>query len=66
MWKHCVLKHDSLEQTFAMQVDKTFRRDPLLRKITEAIEIQDTAEESRMNSRSEWNQQGIPGITVNI
>ena len=65
MWKHCVLKHDSEEQSFAISIDKTFRRDPLLRQITEAIAIQDTPEENRMNSRSEWSQQSIPRIIIN-
>ena len=65
MWKHCVTEHNSEEQTFNMHIDRNFRKDPLLRQITEAIAIQDTDEELRMNSRSEWNQRSIPRITIN-
>ena len=64
MWKHCVLDHDGEEQTFTMHIDKTFRKDPLLRQITEAIAIQDTGEERRMNSRAEWRQPRVPRIRI--
>ena len=64
MWKHCVLDHDGEEQRFSMHIDKTFKKDPLLRQITEAIAIQHTTEENRMNSRAEWRQPRVPRIRI--
>ena len=66
MWKHCIQKHNREEQQFTMHIDRTFRRDPLLRQITEAIEINDTDEEKRMNSRAEWHQPRVPRINIEI
>ena len=66
MWKHCIQKHNGEEQQFTMHIDRTFRRDPLLRQITEAIEINDTDEEKRMNSRAEWHQPRVPRINIEI
>lgn len=64
MWKHCVQKHGGEEKQFKMRIDRTFRKDPLLRQITEAIDIQDTAEEHRMNSKSEWHLPKVPRVTI--
>ena len=35
-------------------------------QITEAIEINDTDEEKRMNSRGEWHQPRVPRINIEI
>ena len=64
MWKHCVNKHGGEDKNFVMKIDRTFRKDPLLRQITEAIEIQDTPEEQRMNSKSEWHQPRVPRVSI--
>jgi len=65
MWKHCVIDHNGEEQIFNMEIDKTFRKDPLLRQITEAIAIEETEENNRMNSRAECRQNRVPRITIN-
>jgi hypothetical protein len=64
MWKHCVNKHGGEEKKFVMKIDRTFRKDPLLRQITEAIDIQDTEEQYRMNSKAEWHQPRVPRISI--
>jgi hypothetical protein len=64
MWKHCVLKHGGEETTFKMKIDRTFRKDPMLRQITEAIEINDTPEEYRMNSKAEWHLPKVPRVQI--
>ena len=63
MWKHCANKHGGEERTFKMKIDRTFKQDPLLRQITEAIEIGDTEEQHRMNSRAEWHLPQVPRIS---
>ena len=64
MWKHCVTKHGGEEKKFQMKIDRTFRKDPLLRQITEAIAINDTEERHRMNSKAEWHLPKVPRISV--
>ena len=64
MWKHCVIHHNGEEQSFTMIIDKTFRKDPLLRQITEAIAIEETKEEDRMNSRAECRQNRVPRLRI--
>ena len=64
MWKHCANKHGGEERTFKMKIDRTFKQDPLLRQITEAIEIGDTEEQHRMNSRAEWHLPQVPRISI--
>ena len=64
MWKHCMQKHNGEGREFSMRIDRTFRKDPLLRQITEAIAIQDTDEEHRMNSKSEWHLPKVPRVTI--
>ena len=64
MWKHCVQKHNGEEQQFTMHIDRMFRKDAMLRQITEAIQINDTEERRRMNSRAEWHQPRVPRISI--
>ena len=64
MWKHCVIDHKGEEQIFTMSVDKTFRKDPLLRQITEAMAIEETEEDDRMNSRAECRQNRVPRLRI--
>ena len=64
MWKHCVQKHGGEERSFKMKIDRTFRKDPMLRQITEAIEINDTPEENRMNSKAEWHLPKVPRVQI--
>ena len=33
MWKHCMNKHGGEDRRFKMKIDRTFRKDPLLRQI---------------------------------
>ena len=64
MWKHCRNKHGGEDRRFKMKIDRTFRKDPLLRQITEAIEINDTDESHRMNSKAEWHLPKVPRVSV--
>ena len=47
-----------------MSVTKTFKDDPMLRQIAEAVQIDSTPGESLMNTRSEWNMTRVPRAVV--
>ena len=64
MWKHCVDKHQSVEQAFEMEIVDRVRNDPTKRQILEAIRIGRTDQDKLMNSRSEWNSNRVPRVVV--
>ena len=55
LWRHCV------EQTFLMSVTGTFRNDPILRQITEAVQINNMGVGERMK---EWNMTPVPRTVI--
>ena len=55
LWKHCEEKHEGQITTFRMEITETFRRDPLLRQINEAVRISRTPEERTINQKEEYN-----------
>ena len=52
-------------QNFSMSITGSFRNDPMLRQISEAIQIESTPPELLMNTRSEWNMTRVPRAIVN-
>ena len=44
MWKHCEDKHNGEVKQFRMDVIDTFKKDPMLRQITESVRISRTDE----------------------
>ena len=64
MWSHCVEKHGGIRQKFSMKVVETSRNDAMKRQILEAIHINDTDTNIRMNSRTEWNFIQLPRLSI--
>jgi len=64
LWRHCKEVHGEELQSFCMSITKTFKDDPMLRQIAEAVQIDSTPGESLMNTRSEWNMTRVPRATV--
>jgi len=64
LWRHCKEVHGGLLQKFVMSVTGTFRNDPMLRQITEAVQIENTSTECLMNTRAEWNMTRVPRATI--
>ena len=64
LWRHCVEQHGGEEQTFLMSVTGTFRNDPMLRQITEAVQINNMGVGERMNDRAEWNMTPVPRTVI--
>ena len=64
LWKHCVQEHDSVRQDFQMRVIDRVRNDPTRRQILEATRIRKIPNDSRMNSRGEWNSNRVPRISI--
>ena len=64
LWKHCIEEHQGQPQQFMMHQEKAFRKDPLLRQITEAVNIRNTPEDMLMNGRNEWQTGRIPQATI--
>ena len=64
LWKHCVEKHQAVEQTFEMYITDRVRNDAAKRQILEAVRIQRAQPEKLINGRSEWNSNRIPRVVV--
>jgi len=54
LWEHCKEKHGNQIKTFKMDVIETFRRDPLLRQVTEATRINRTDKKMSINKKEEF------------
>ena len=65
LWRHCREIHGGEVQEFKMNVKGSYRNDPMLRQISEAVAIKNTNTEHLMNTRCEWNMTYVPpaGIT---
>ena len=54
LWEHCRKKHDGNLTSFRMDVIETFKQDPLLRQITEAVRINRTDKKKIINKKEEF------------
>ena len=66
LYKHVRNTHpDGPSPAFKMKVTGVYGKDALLRQVTEGVQINAASERKKcMNSRSEWNHQAIPRITL--
>ena len=64
LWRHCMEQHGGEPQTFLMSVTGSYRNDTMLRQITEAVQINNTDPNERMNDRSEWNMTRVPRTVI--
>ena len=58
-------KHQGAEQGFVMNITNTFKNDPMLRQITEAVKIRRAGKET-MNGKTEWNTIRIPQAKIDF
>ena len=63
MWKHAKRKHDGVVPDFRMNVTGVYRRDTMLRQISEAVQINEKGLENVMNDKSEWQLNHVPRLT---
>ena len=54
LWRHCRDKHDGEEKKFRMDVVDTFRKDPMLRQVTESVRISRTDSRNLINRKEEY------------
>ena len=47
-----------------MKITGTFRNDPMLRQITEAVQIENEDPRKLMNTRAEWNMTRVPRARI--
>ena len=64
LWRHCREIHSGEMQEFQMDITGTFRNDPMLRQITEAVQINNEDQRRLMNTRAEWNMTRVPRATI--
>ena len=64
LWKHCRDIHNREIQEFQMNITGTFRNDPMLRQITEAVQIENEDPRKLMNTRAEWNMTRVPRAVI--
>ena len=58
LWDHCKKKHGGEKKTFRMDIIDSFRRDPLLRQVTEATRICRANKERAINKKEEITNTG--------
>ena len=64
LWKHCRDIHNREIQEFRMKITGTFRNDPMLRQVTEAVQIDNEDPIKLMNTRAEWNMTRVPRAMI--
>ena len=47
-----------------MKITGTFRNDPMLRQVTEAVQIDNEDPIKLMNTRAEWNMTRVPRAMI--
>ena len=53
LWQHCVQKHGGQIQTFKMDVIESFKKEPLLRQVSEATRISRADKKKLINKKEE-------------
>ena len=64
LWRHCRERHDNQIQEFKMKVTGQYRNDAMLRQIAEAVRINNSDIDSRINNKTEWNLVLFPTVRV--
>ena len=55
LWKHCRDEHGGEDKKFRMDVVDTFRKDPMLRQVTESVRISRTDSRKLINRKEEYS-----------
>ena len=58
LWKHCLLAHNGVKQSFVMKPPRNFN-SPLQRQANEGVRITASRAHIIMNSKNEWHQAPI-------
>ena len=66
LWRHCLEEHNGELQRFAMSITGSYRNDAMLRQISEAVQIENSAADTLMNDRAEWNMTPVPRATITV
>ena len=53
LWRHCRLDHDSEIQSFTMSVTGMYRRDAMLRQVSEAVALGNAKAGTIINTKKE-------------
>ena len=53
LWRHCRLDHDSEIQGFTMSVTRMYRRDAMLRQVSEAVALSNAKVGIIINTKKE-------------
>ena len=64
LWRHCRERHDNELQEFKMRVTGQYRNDAMLRQIAEAVRINNSNVDNRINNKAEWNLVLFPTVRV--
>ena len=64
LWRHCLGEHNGELQSFQMSVTGTYKNDAMLRQISEAVQIENTATGTLMNDKAKWNMTRVPRVTI--
>ena len=64
LWRHCLEGHRGEMQSFKMSITGSYRNDPMLRQIAEAVQINNSHVGTLINDRAEWNMTRIPRAII--
>ena len=60
LWRHCRLDHDSEMQNFTISVTGIYRKDAMLRQVSEVVALGNTKVRAIINTKKEWNYVQLP------
>ena len=63
-YKHKEQCHLDEEVRYSAKITGVYRRDAMLRQISEAVQIRNTPQDQLLNSRTEWNSKALPYFTL--
>ena len=66
LWKHARRKHDGIIPDFCMNVTGVYRRDTMIRQISEAGRINEKGMANLMNDKTEWQLNHIPRLASTV
>ena len=64
MWRHCRLDHDSEIQNFTMSVTGMYRRDAMLRQVSEAVALGNAKVGTIISTKKDWNYTQLSKVVI--
>ena len=64
LWKHALRKHNGSVPDYRMNVTGVYRKDTMIRQISEAVQIKEKGMANLMNDKMEWQLNHVPRVAT--